>query len=95
MRLVGASNFTIKTPFIVEGMVLGMFGSIVPILITTFGYVAFYDHFDGYLYSELIKLIQPEPFIYQVSVIVLGVGILVGMSGSAGAVRKYLKVWKR
>ncbi len=92
MRLVGASNFTIKTPFIIEGMVLGMFGSIVPILITTFGYVAFYDHFDGYLYSELIKLIPPEPFIYQVSAIVLGVGILVGMIGSAGAVRKYLKV---
>ena len=27
MRLVGASNFTIKTPFIIEGMVLGLFGS--------------------------------------------------------------------
>ena len=33
MRLVGASNFTIKTPFIIEGMILGLFGSIVPILI--------------------------------------------------------------
>ena len=92
MRLVGASNFTIKTPFIVEGMILGMFGSIVPILITTYGYVAFYNHFNGYLYSELIKLILPEPFIYQVSLIVLGVGIIVGMIGSSGAVRKYLKV---
>mgnify|MGYP002856426810 FL=1 len=92
MRLVGASNFTIKTPFIIEGMILGMFGSIVPIGIVTFGYMAFYNHFDGYLYSELIKLIIPEPFIYEVSLIVLGVGILVGMIGSAGAVRKYLKV---
>ena len=32
MRLVGASNFTIKTPFIIEGMILGMFGSIIPIM---------------------------------------------------------------
>ena len=92
MRLVGASNFTIKTPFIIEGMVLGMFGSIVPIIITTYGYMAFYKHFNGYLYSELIKLILPEPFIYQVSLIVLGTGILVGMIGSSRAVRKYLKV---
>ncbi len=92
MRLVGASNFTIKTPFIIEGMILGMLGSIVPIGICTFGYIAFYNHFDGYLYSELIKLIKPEPFIYQASLILLGVGILVGMVGSAGAVRKYLKV---
>ena len=92
MRLVGASNFTIKTPFIIEGMILGAFGSIVPIIITTYGYMAFYNHFNGYLFSELIKLIKPEPFIYNVSLIVLGIGILVGMIGSAGAVRRYLKI---
>ena len=92
MRLVGASNFTIKTPFIIEGMILGVFGSIVPIVITTYGYMAFYRHFDGFLYSQLIQLIKPEPFIYQASLIVLGIGILVGMIGSASAVRKYLKV---
>ena len=92
MRLVGASNFTIKTPFIIEGMILGMLGSIVPILITTYGYLAFYNHFDGYLFSELIQLIKPEPFIYTTSLIVLGIGILVGMIGSASAVKKYLKV---
>ena len=92
MRLVGASNFTIKTPFIVEGMILGVLGSIVPVVFTTYGYLAFYRHFDGYLYSELIKLIQPEPFIYTTSLIVIGIGMLVGMIGSAGAVKKYLKI---
>ena len=92
MRLVGASNFSIKTPFIVEGMILGMFGSIIPIIISTYGYVAFYNHFNGYLFSQLIKLVKPEPFIYQISLVVLGVGIIVGMIGSARAVRKYLKV---
>ena len=92
MRLVGASNFTIKTPFIIEGMILGIFGSIVPVLITMYGYLAFYNHFDGYLYSQLIQLIPPEPFIYQVSLVVIIIGIIVGMIGSASAVRKYLKV---
>lgn len=92
MRVVGASNFTIKTPFIIEGMILGVFGSIIPIIISTYGYLAFYNHFDGYLYSELIQLIKPEPFIYMVSLMVLTVGILVGMIGSASAVKKYLKI---
>lgn len=92
MRLVGASNLTIKTPFIIEGMILGLLGSIIPIIIATFGYTAFYRHFNGYLYSELVKLVLPEPFIYQVALILLGTGILVGMIGSARAVRKYLKV---
>ncbi len=92
MRLVGASNFTIKTPFIIEGMILGAIGSIIPIFITTFGYLAFYNHFNGYLFSKLIQLIKPEPFMYQASLAVLIIGIIVGMIGSSHAVRRYLKV---
>ena len=92
MRLVGASNFTIKTPFIIEGMILGVLGSIVPVIFTTYGYLAFYKHFDGYLYSELIRLIKPEPFIYSTSLIIIIIGILVGMIGSASAVKRYLKI---
>jgi len=92
MRLVGASNFTIKNPFIIEGMILGLFGSIIPVLITTYGYLAFYNHFEGHLFSEIIKLIKPEPFIYTTSLIVVIIGIIVGMIGSASAVKKYLKV---
>lgn len=92
MRLVGASNFSIKTPFIIEGMFLGLIGSIIPVLLTTFGYLAFYKHFDGYLFTKLIELIKPEPFIYTTSGIVVVIGIIVGMIGSASAVRKYLKV---
>ena len=92
MRLVGASNFTIKTPFIIEGMILGVLGSIIPIIFTTYGYMAFYKHFDGYLFSKLIVLIKPEPFIYTTSLMVIIIGILVGMIGSASAVKKYLKI---
>ncbi len=92
MRLVGASNFAIKVPFIIEGMILGFFGAIIPVVLITYGYLAFYNHFEGHLFTQLIELIQPEPFIYQASLIVIIIGIIVGMIGSAGAVRKYLKV---
>lgn len=92
MRLVGASNLTIKIPFIIEGMILGLLGSIIPIIFTTYGYIAFYKHFDGYLFSELIQLIKPEPFIYQTAGMVVIIGIFVGMIGSLSAVRKYLKI---
>ena len=92
MRLVGASNFSIKTPFIIEGMILGLIGSIIPVVIATYGYFVFYRECNGYLFTELIKLIKPEPFIYTNSGIIIIIGILVGMIGSASAVRKYLKV---
>lgn len=92
MRLVGASNFTIKMPFVIEGMILGVIGSIIPILIVIYGYFAIYKHFGGQLYSPLIQLIKPEPFMYIVSLVVLAIGIIVGMIGSYRAVRKYLKI---
>ena len=92
MRLVGASNFSIKFPFVIEGMFLGILGSIIPILGVVFGYTTFYNHFSGRLFSPLIKLIKPEPFILYISLGVLLLGIVVGMMGSYQAVRKYLKV---
>ncbi len=92
MRVVGASNITIKTPFVIEGMLIGILGSIIPIAITIYGYIALYDRFDGKLFSPLFQLIKPEPFVYMISLVILGLGIIVGMFGSARAVRKYLKV---
>ena len=92
MRLVGASNFAIKLPFIVEGMVLGFIGSIIPVFVMIYGYHTLYTYFGGKLFTDLIKLVRPEPFIYFASLLVIGIGILVGMIGSGRAVRKYLKV---
>ena len=93
MRLVGASNFTIKNPFIIEGMILGVIGSVIPICLIIFGYPMLYDKLGGHLFSPLIKMIEPtNRFIYSTSLLVLVIGIIVGMIGSARAVRKYLKV---
>ena len=92
MRLVGASNTRIKLPFVIEGVILGMIGSIIPILLIIFGYTALYDYFGGVLFSPVIKLINPMPFIINTSIIVLIIGMGVGMIGSARAVRRYVKV---
>lgn len=92
MRLVGASNGRIKLPFVIEGIILGMIGSIIPILIIVFGYTAMYDYFGGVLFSPVIKLIEPMPFVVNTSAIVLIIGMIVGMIGSARAVRRYIKV---
>lgn len=92
MRLVGASNINIKIPFILEGLFLGLMGSIIPIILTIFGYVKLYEKFDGQLFSPFIKLIVPEPFVYMISLVLIGIGIVVGMFGSYTAVRKHLKI---
>lgn len=92
MRLVGTSNSTIKLPFVFEGFILGFLGSIIPILITIYGYVLLYDHFNGYILSPIITLVKPFNFVIYVSVILLVIGCVIGMFGSYRAVRKYLKI---
>ena len=92
MRLVGTSNFAIRQPFIIEGFILGVIGAIIPIIITVYGYVLFYEHFDGYLFSHVIELIKPSNLVWFVSIILVVVGGVVGMFGSNRAVRKYLKI---
>lgn len=93
MRLVGASNISIKIPFVIEGLFLGLIGSILPIIITVYGYISLYDFFGGKIFnSSLARLIQPTPFVYLASLLLMVIGILVGMFGSWQAVKKYLKI---
>jgi len=93
MRLVGASNISIKVPFILEGLFIGIIGSIVPVVISIFGYTSLFDFFGGKLFgSALASLVVPIPFVYYISGILLIIGIVVGMIGSYLAVRKYLKI---
>ncbi len=92
MRLVGASNLNIKIPFVFEGLILGMLGSIIPILVTIYGYTTLYNKLGGKIFSSIIRLINPTPFTYLISGVLLAIGMVVGMLGSVRAVRKHLKV---
>lgn len=93
MRLVGSSNISIKIPFVIEGLFIGVLGSIIPIVLSVYGYISLYKYFDGKLFSSnLAKLVSPTPFMYYTAVILLLIGIMVGMFGSYQAVRKHLKI---
>lgn len=95
MRLVGTSNTVIKLPFLFEGLFIGVLGSIIPILITIFGYNYAYDALSSLGTSNLlsvIKLVNPDAIVYKASLIILIIGAVVGMFGSVKAVRRYLTV---
>ena len=92
MRLVGASNIAIKLPFVFEGFIIGILGSLIPIIVTIYGYIIAYEKLNGHIITELIKLVSPYNFVFYVSLLVLILGSLIGMFGSLRAVRKYLKI---
>ena len=92
MRLVGASNLSIKLPFIFEGFIIGLLGSIIPICITIYGYSILYSEMNGQIFTAMLHMIKPFNFTFYVSGILLLIGVIVGMMGSASAVKRYLKI---
>lgn len=92
MRLVGASNFNIKLPFVIEGLFLGFLGAVIPIVVTIYGYSALYDVVKLESISPFLQLVSPTPFIYMISLILILIGTVVGMFGSYSSVRKHLKI---
>ena len=53
MRMVGASNWYIRIPFMLEGMLIGLFGAIIPIFVLVYGYGALYNYTGGSLMSSI------------------------------------------
>ncbi len=94
MRLIGATNFMIRAPFMVEGVLIGLAGAAVPLAAVYFIYTKSVAYITEQLWilSDTFQFI-PVWEIYPLMVVaaaVLGVGI--GFFGSYLAIRKYLKV---
>ena len=90
MRMVGASNWYIRLPYMLEGVFIGLLGSIVPILVVYFGYNWIYSGAADFL-PAMVSMREPFPFIWQCSGIMIALGCGVGLIGSFVSVRKFLK----
>lgn len=94
MRNVGAANWYIKVPFMLEGMLIGLLGSILPCLFVYFGYPYLYEVMGGQLVTSMFTLKESTPFVLQVCGTLTLFGMLVGLIGSFFSTGKYLR-WKR
>ena len=90
MRMVGASNWYIRLPFMLEGMIIGILGSIVPIAILAFGYVYVFNGSADF-FSGLISLREPYPFMLQGGLALAAFGGGVGLIGSFVSIRRFLR----
>lgn len=91
MRMVGASNWYIRIPFMLEGMLIGLIGAIIPIIVLIYGYNIIYDYAGGILMSAMLALKEPMPFIRDFSLILAALGAGVGLIGSFVSIRRFLK----
>lgn len=90
MRMVGASNWYIRLPYMLEGIFIGFFGAIIPILIMYFGYTWLYGSAADVL-PAMMSMRAPFPFIWQCSGLLVALGCGVGLIGSFVSVRKFLR----
>jgi cell division transport system permease protein len=90
MKLVGATNWFIRWPFLIEGVTVGFFGALLSAvaLLVLNGYLA------GKLKASILFLNIPldaVPFV-SVTLVLLGVGVVIGAIGSALGLRRFLKI---
>lgn len=94
MRLIGATNSMIRAPFVVEGMVLGLIGTVVPLAAFSFLYrqAVHYmaAHYD--MLSSIIGFLPLRSLLLPMSLVALALGEGVGFVGSFFTIRKHLKV---
>ena len=94
MRIVVATNGFIRSPFIVEGLLIGLFGSIIPVLVVVFGYQRLYNLLGGRIIVEMFQMVEPQLVTLDIALIIVIIAMIVGIVGSFISVSRYLR-WKR
>ena len=94
MKYIGATDFFVRSPFVLEGIFIGLIGAVIPLWII----YALYNYALGYVverfavlsgFLNFLSVEQVFSFLIPVSLLV-GVGI--GFLGSMSTVRKHLHV---
>ena len=90
MKYVGATDWFIRWPFLLEGIVLGCFGGIIAAVALR----SFYAAMAAQIYSTLafFPLLPQYPFMNYVTLAILGSGIVIGAIGSLISLKRFLKV---
>jgi cell division transport system permease protein len=90
MKYVGATNWFIRWPFLLEGMMLGFGGALVAVLFLneTYG-ILIHQVYESLAF---LPLIPQYPFITNISVVLLVTGTVIGALGSTISLRRYMRV---
>lgn len=92
MRLVGATNQFIRWPFFLEGMWLGILGSIVPSVILGFGYYYLCEVIVPASNAAFMSVMPYNPTVFYVGGILVVAGAVIGIVASLMSIRKHLRV---
>lgn len=93
MKYVGATNWYVRWPFVIEGAILGIIGALLAILILSYGYYYFTGMAQSSALSLITSILVPaEQIMSTVAVLFVAFGLLIGIFGSILSMRRFLRV---
>lgn len=92
MKLVGATNWFIRWPFVWEGVLIGVIGAAIPFAIIAYGYQFLYHYSGGAFVALNFPLMNATLVAQKIGGILFGIGIVIGLWGGVMSVRRFLRV---
>lgn len=94
MKLIGASNGFVKAPFRAEGIMIGLLGSMIPVVAIFIGYEGIITWLNDkfHVVTVFMKFVPIREVVMYLLPLSLLVGLVIGLLGSSITMRKYLKV---
>ncbi len=94
MKYIGATDFFVRSPFVIEGIMIGLLGSVLPLLAIYYLYtnVIVYINERFQILSGLLDFLPVETIYSTLLPVSVGIGVGIGFFGSIITVRKHLRV---
>ena len=94
MKYIGATDFFVRAPFVIEGMIIGVIGALIPLAAVYVIYnqaMLYVAERFAYL-SQLMQFLEAKTVFANLTPVCLGMGVGIGFIGSFTTVRKHLSV---
>lgn len=94
MKYIGATDFFVRAPFVVEGLLIGLIGSAIPLglIYVLYNYVIEFIMMNFAILTDLLAFLPVTTILHYLVPISLAIGAGIGFIGSFTTVRKHLRV---
>ncbi|MCR4923113.1 MAG: permease-like cell division protein FtsX [Lachnospiraceae bacterium] len=94
MKLIGATDFVVRSPFVIEGILIGIIGAMLPLIAVYFIYVEAvnYAKTEFNVLNDILKFLSVDEIFSMLIPVALILGVGLGFLGSLITVRRHLKV---
>lgn len=94
MKYIGAKDFFVRAPFVLEGMIIGLIGAAIPlgVIYSVYNYVLSYVTERFTVLSSFLNFLSVREIFHVLTPVSLIVGVGIGFLGSVSTVRKHLQV---